>query len=81
MLSFKQLVLELVSKHRKAEECQVTGQLPCKQKHVMKYDISLEQRHAVLGVLLEIWRCIYIISLFVPVLHGNDLEPHHHKTV
>lgn len=31
----------------------------------MKYDISLEQRHAVLGVLLEIWRCIHIISLFV----------------
>lgn len=47
----------------------------------MKYDILLEQRHAVLGALLEIWRGIYIISLFVPVLHGNDLELHHHKTV
>lgn len=41
----------------------------------MKYDISLEQKHAVLGALLEIWRCIYIISLSMPVLHGNDLEP------
>ena len=44
-----------------AEECQVTGQLPCKQKHVMTYkaDISLEQRQAVLAALLEIWRDIY----------------------
>lgn len=42
----------------------------------MKYkaDISLEQRQAVLAALLELWRYIYIISLFVPVLRGNDLE-------
>lgn len=58
-----------------AKECQVTGQLPCKQKHVMKYkaDISLEQRQAVLAALLEIGD-INIISMFMPVFHGSDLE-------
>lgn len=28
-----------------------------------------------MGALLEIWRRIYVISLSMPVLHGNDLEP------
>lgn len=42
----------------------------------MKYkaDILLEQRQAVLAALLEIGD-VNIISLFMPVLHGSDLEP------
>lgn len=41
----------------------------------MKYkaDISLEQRQAVLAALLEIGD-INIISVFMPVLRGSDLE-------